>query len=108
MIQQLTEDVRSDNASILLQGSIFKKQSSVIMLMRAASPAKLLGTPITVLASIQQHRVLQITALPSLRLWFESRVHHSESCKAYSTDISWASGTRTWSKVDTWPCMSQW
>ena len=75
-------------------------QNSVIMLMRAAFP--LFGMPITVLARIQQHRVLQTTALPSLRIWFESRVHHSESWKAYSTDVSWASGKRTWCKVGTW------
>ena len=71
------------------------------MLLRAAPPAKLLGTPFIVLTSTQRHRVLQTTALPSLRLWFEGREQHTVSCRAYSTDVSRTPGTQTWLKVYT-------
>ncbi len=71
------------------------------MLMRAAFPAKLLGAPFTVLTSLQRHRVLQTTALPSLRLCFDGREQHFFLCRAYSTDVSRAPGTQTWLKVYT-------
>ena len=70
------------------------------MLMRAAFPVKLPGIPFTVLTSLQQQRVLQTTVLPSLRLWNEDKEQHLVSCRAYSTDVSRASGTQNWLKVD--------
>ena len=69
------------------------------MLMRAAFPARFFGHPRPILTDIPQHRVLLCVALPNLRIWYERKLEHSLSCRAYSTKSSQPSGTQSWLKV---------
>ena len=69
------------------------------MLMRAAFPARLFGQSCPILTDIPQHRVLPCVALPNLRIWYERKLEHSLSCRAYSAKSSHANGTQSWLKV---------